>query len=215
MIKEILDKISNNKYTSTVLTLFLVLYGGLAGPKLPKVVKNLFKESIFRIVFLSLIVYSGNRDVKLSIILGIVFVIGMHHLSNLETEQFTSNDCYNKCMKKTISYLSKNNHDDEIKNLENMFEENRALIKEFTPELNINDIWVKESKYMDTKNIYNSNTLHQEIQTKIDEEKDNIISKYGAKKFTEISKMLKKGKELFNDSITAYTMIKTCNDECK
>ena len=215
MIKEILDKISNNKYTSTVLTLFLVLYGGLAGPKLPKVVKNLFKESIFRIVFLALIVYSGNRDVKLSIILGVVFVIGMHHLSNLETEQFTSNDCYNNCMKDTIGYLNKSNHDKEIKNVENWFTKNRALIKEFTPKLNINKIWVKDSKHMDTKNIYNTNTLHQEIQEKINDEKNNIISKHGAKKFSEISKMLKKGKKLFNDTITSYTMIKTCNNECK
>ena len=40
IIKGHLDSVFDNKYTSTILGMFLVFYGGLAAPKLPKQIKH-------------------------------------------------------------------------------------------------------------------------------------------------------------------------------
>merc|ERR1712166_171404 len=113
IITDYVNKIFDNKYTSTILTMFLVLYGGLAAPKLPIGIKNLFKNSVFRIMILSLIVYNGNKNPKVSLIIAVIFLISMQQLSNSEVEKFSSNsdNCYLTCMTDTISYLKNKDHD--------------------------------------------------------------------------------------------------------
>jgi len=39
-VKNYLDKFFENEYTGTILSVMLVLYGGLAAPKLPGFIKN-------------------------------------------------------------------------------------------------------------------------------------------------------------------------------
>ena len=76
---QIVDKsmksIFENKYFSAIITLIIVLYGALAGPKLPKFVTNVFNNTIFRVLFLTLIVYKGNKDLTLSIAISVGFLI--------------------------------------------------------------------------------------------------------------------------------------------
>jgi hypothetical protein len=76
---DIVDKfystLHNNKYVSTILTTFLVMYGSTAAPKLPGIFKMLFNNPVFKVIFLSLIAYSVNRDPKLSVSLAIIFTI--------------------------------------------------------------------------------------------------------------------------------------------
>ena len=55
---EILD----NPYVVGAVTLFFVLYGGLAGPTLPSWVKKLFQNPIFQLLLFALIAYRGNHD---------------------------------------------------------------------------------------------------------------------------------------------------------
>lgn len=228
IIREYIDKIFNNKYTSTILTMFLVLYGGLARPKLPPIIKNIFKKTVFRVVLLSLIVYNGNKNVKLSISMAILFIIAMHHLNNDDMEQFSSNadSCYLNCMKDTLSYLTTEKHEDEVVKMENWFNINKMLIKEYTNTLDLNKVWTKVPKtvnkvsknvavYIDTKNIYDSNTLHQEIQTSLMSNKNNIITKHGEDKYKEIKTKMIKGQKLLSDSIRSYTMMKNCKEDCK
>lgn len=76
---DIVDKfystLHNNKYVSTILTTFVVMYGSTAAPKLPGIFKMLFSNPIFKVLFLALIAYSVNRDPKLSVLLAIIFTI--------------------------------------------------------------------------------------------------------------------------------------------
>ena len=76
---DIVDKfystLHNNKYVSTILTTFLVVYGSNAAPKLPGIFKILFLNPVFKVIFLSLLAYSVNSDPKLSILLAIIFTI--------------------------------------------------------------------------------------------------------------------------------------------
>ena len=58
----ILDQIDNamamvlgNPYLSTALTLFLVLYAGLAAPNLPHFIASLFENPLFKFLILFLI----------------------------------------------------------------------------------------------------------------------------------------------------------------
>ena len=67
----------NNKYVSTILTTFLVLYGSMAAPNIPTILRMLFNNPIFKIIFLGLIAYSVNKDPKLSVLLAVIFTITM------------------------------------------------------------------------------------------------------------------------------------------
>jgi hypothetical protein len=78
-----LDKILENQYVTAVLVLVLVLYGSLARPNIPPILQNLFENPIFRVLLLALIVYRGNQNPQLAIVVAVVFMIVM----NLITQQ--------------------------------------------------------------------------------------------------------------------------------
>ena len=80
-ISNILDYAFTNPYSKTILSLLLVLYGGLAAPKLPKKIIMLFDNNIFKIIYLSLIVYLGHKDPKFAIMIAIAFIVSMDALS--------------------------------------------------------------------------------------------------------------------------------------
>ena len=86
-INKTIDKISNNKFFITIVSLFLTLYAGLAGPKLPNFIRNLFKNEIFRVAILTLIVYKGNKDPRLSLILAISFTLTMNYIREIEVKE--------------------------------------------------------------------------------------------------------------------------------
>ena len=95
-VNEALNEVFSNPYSKTILTMFLVLYGGLAAPKLPKVIADLFDNDVFRVIILAAVVYMGNRDPKLAIMIAMGFVISMNTLSNYKMfENFTLLDSSN------------------------------------------------------------------------------------------------------------------------
>ena len=55
-LDDILVPLHENKTLYTFVTLFLILYGSLAKPKLPSVIRQLFDNAIFRVMILSLII---------------------------------------------------------------------------------------------------------------------------------------------------------------
>ena len=224
MISEFINKIFNNKYTSTILTMFLVLYGGLAGPKLHPVVKSMFKESLFRIIVLALIVYNGNRNIKLSISIAILFLVSMQHLADNEIENFANQDqCYLKCMNDTMSYLSSSKHYEKIKKMEDWFQLNKHIIdnlqKDNEKKIDLSKIWKKTkntSEYMSKENIYNNNVLHQEIMALLEKKKEVLTQKEGGvEKYKELFEKLKEGHKLIQNTITKYTVSSGCKDSCK
>jgi hypothetical protein len=101
-VNEALNEVFSNPYSKTILTMFLVLYGGLAAPKLPKVIVDLFDNDVFRVIILAAVVYMGNRDPKLAIMIAIGFVISMNTLKNYKMfENFTLLDSSNPIIQKT------------------------------------------------------------------------------------------------------------------
>lgn len=77
----------DNKYVSIILSVLLAVYGGLAAPALPPFIKKLFENEIFRIVILALIVYKGQRDPQLAIMIAVAFVVTMNYLNEYEVKE--------------------------------------------------------------------------------------------------------------------------------
>ena len=88
-----LSTVFNDKIASTVITLFLVLYGGMAAPKLPSFVVKLFENPIFKIAVLALIVYNGNRDTTFAIMIAVAFTVTLNTISKQKfMEGFADDD---------------------------------------------------------------------------------------------------------------------------
>ena len=81
-----------NPKTSVLITMFLVFYGGFAGPDLPEIILNLFNNPVFWVFILSLIAYKGNNDPKLSILVSICFVVSMDILNKKKLFENFYND---------------------------------------------------------------------------------------------------------------------------
>jgi hypothetical protein len=87
--KDILEFIFIDKRMKVLVTFFLVFYGATASPKLPNFILNLFKNDIFRVLILSLIVYKGNSNPTLSILVASAFIIVMNMVNkNKIAEEF-------------------------------------------------------------------------------------------------------------------------------
>ena len=80
-LKDVLQFIFIDKRMKVIITFFLVFYGATASPKLPNFILNLFQNEIFRVFILSLIVYKGNSNPTLSILIAFSFVIVMNMIN--------------------------------------------------------------------------------------------------------------------------------------
>ena len=80
IVKNYLDAFFENEYSGTILSVMLVLYGGLAAPRLPGFVRKLFENAIFRILILSLVAYGGNKNPQVAIVIAIAFIISMNYI---------------------------------------------------------------------------------------------------------------------------------------
>ena len=73
-------EVANNKYVSTAITIGLGLYAALLGPNLPKFVKDLFTNTLFRILVLFLVVVRGNKDPQMAIMIAVAFVLTLDYI---------------------------------------------------------------------------------------------------------------------------------------
>lgn len=78
-------KFLDDKYIASFIKVFLVLYAGLVAPQLPRVFVYLFKNAIFKLFILFLIVFLGLKDPIISLLVAIGFTISMITLNKLET----------------------------------------------------------------------------------------------------------------------------------
>lgn len=76
--------VDNNPYISGALSLFLVMYAGLAAPKLPESIAKLFDNAWFRLVVFFLIIYSAKKNPTVAIIAAVGLMISMQTLSKLK-----------------------------------------------------------------------------------------------------------------------------------
>jgi hypothetical protein len=82
-----LEILHSNENVKTIMSLFLVLYASLARPDLPNFIRKLFENPIFRILVLSLIVYRGNKDPQLSLMVAIAFTVTLNLMAEKEVQE--------------------------------------------------------------------------------------------------------------------------------
>jgi hypothetical protein len=77
-----LSVLRTNPYLSGIVTLFLILYAGLAAPALPPQIAMLFDSSVVKVLMLSLmLILLRGQTPGLALLLAIGFVVSMHTLS--------------------------------------------------------------------------------------------------------------------------------------
>jgi len=64
-----------NKYIGTIVSLFLVLYAGLARPELPSFVKNLLANDLVRVLYVFLLAYISESNVQVALVCAVVFMV--------------------------------------------------------------------------------------------------------------------------------------------
>ena len=74
-----------------LLRLALLMYAGLAAPKLHPAVDRLFSHPAFRVVVLGLVLWSQNNDPALSLALAMLFIVSMNTIAGRKPfERFIS-----------------------------------------------------------------------------------------------------------------------------
>jgi predicted membrane protein len=75
---ELIHSLHTNKIIFAVLILFVSIYGPRLHPRLPRQVRSLFHNPIFRAIILFTIVFMAQRDIKLSIMVAVGFMVLMY-----------------------------------------------------------------------------------------------------------------------------------------
>ena len=82
MVLKTFEKLFNNflktledKYIGTVVSLFLILYGGLAAPAVPEFIKNLLKNDLFRLFYAFLLAYISEKNIQIALVAAVVFLV--------------------------------------------------------------------------------------------------------------------------------------------
>ena len=80
--------ILNSQNITLILGIFLALYGANAGLELPEFVANLFKDDIFRVLFLSLLlIFRFENAPHVAFIVALIFVITLQNLGDKEMRE--------------------------------------------------------------------------------------------------------------------------------
>ena len=78
-------------YVMGVVTVFVVLYGALAKPELPSFLKELMKSTIFRVFYIFLIAYTGDKNLTVSIVIAFTFMVLFGLLAEVEVQEAFEN----------------------------------------------------------------------------------------------------------------------------
>ena len=83
-----LDSVLENKTTSLVISLVLVLYAGLAAPALPNSVIKFFDTMLGKVIFLFLIGFMASRNVQVALMIAVAYVVTLHIANKRATEEY-------------------------------------------------------------------------------------------------------------------------------
>lgn len=84
-LNKALSMLDENANASSTLGLFLVLYAGLAAPKLPKNVALMFDQPTFKLIIMFLIAYMSSKNSSVSIVATVALVVSLQTLSMYQT----------------------------------------------------------------------------------------------------------------------------------
>jgi hypothetical protein len=78
----------DNDVVIIILAVIVAMYASMVRVELPEYIKTLFRNNIFRIVFLSLLlIYSFNAAPHVALIIALVFVLTLYYLNYEETKE--------------------------------------------------------------------------------------------------------------------------------
>ena len=83
-LDDIMNSILKNERFHLSIKIFLVLYAGLAAPKLPENVLTILNHTISRILFVFLIIYLTTKDSTLAILFSIAFIITIEYANKFK-----------------------------------------------------------------------------------------------------------------------------------
>lgn len=82
------DSLINNDVVVIILAIIVASYASMIRIELPEYIKTLFKNNIFRIVFLSLLlIYSFNASPHIALAVALVFVLTLYFLNYEEIKE--------------------------------------------------------------------------------------------------------------------------------
>jgi len=90
-LQKLLNKSIDNPIIYSVLALFLAIYSPRLAPKIPNWLMDLFQNEIFKFIILLLVVYVSSKDLQLSLLISIAFVMVMSIVNYQYTEEQFSN----------------------------------------------------------------------------------------------------------------------------
>jgi predicted neutral ceramidase superfamily lipid hydrolase len=110
-----MQQVSNNDWIIPIIVLFIIIYALNIGKiELPCYIKNLFKNTIFRILFLSLLlVYKFEKAPYIALIIALIFVLTLDYLTIEETKE---NFAYLESLKTQIKNNKNKNNKKKKKN---------------------------------------------------------------------------------------------------
>lgn len=83
-----INKYLNNEYVVATLTAFAIVYASQSRIELPKWLVDLFKNDIFRVLYLSLLLMIPfDKAPHVSLIIAIVFVVTMKYIGQQEVSE--------------------------------------------------------------------------------------------------------------------------------
>lgn len=170
--KDVANSFNPTRIISSIFGLFLVLYAGLAAPKLPKSMSKLFGKTWFKIIILTIIAFMATKDIASALIGVVALVVSMQTFKNHEMKNEINAKLGNH-IDKTNSNIKKTNEKLKIakdklkKKLENAQSElektNEKLVKTNNKLVKTND----KLKSTETK-------LKTEIKSKVTEGNDEV-----------------------------------------
>lgn len=86
-VKSALSFLDRNQYISAAITVFLIVYAGMAAPRLPEYIARLFDNSFFKLLILFLIAYAARENPTVAIIAAIGLMVTLQVLNRYKINQ--------------------------------------------------------------------------------------------------------------------------------
>jgi hypothetical protein len=87
-MKDLTKMLTNNKMTTAIVSLLIVLYSVLAAPSLPNSVILFFDTWFGKLLFMFLIAFVASHNVQVALVVAILFFVILNLATKLEVENF-------------------------------------------------------------------------------------------------------------------------------
>ena len=189
----ILDNMLANEYISTGIILLLVFYGAFIAPKLPGNISYLFRMPLFNLLVIALIVYTYTKNISISLILLVGFIISLQTLNKLD-----ASDNIIKNITAISEEETKGISEEETKGISE--EETKVTVEEETKKL----IEEETKKLIEEENVkLEEEQLSLEQISKLAEERveNALIEKSQKQNINEIENEIEHSEDIYNNDI--------------